>query len=243
MFVLIFDPNPTIPFAFEPDPKFEFEDDAAAAAAANNKGFDVIVISRPELLLLLDEWFVEPIPFAVPDEPLFNAFDADEDTGWGRRGSRSNCWRAACKNNWFDLLTKVLFFQSRNFNLLNWQYYSPILVVVPIEFAFEVVAVEMVADCHDERHSTVTKALLLDQPTLGPMVTMQTNRLTNLNACLIDVVVDRPMHGLNVAYDEHLHDESQMAHRIYTVKEKQFYGYVEIHFEIENRILKSNNWK
>lgn len=55
MFVLIFDPNPIIPFAFEPDPKFEFEDDAAAAAAANNRGFDVIVISRPELLLLFDE--------------------------------------------------------------------------------------------------------------------------------------------------------------------------------------------
>lgn len=54
MFVLIFDPNPIIPFAFEPAP-IEFEDDAAAAAAANNKGFDVIVISRPELLLLLDD--------------------------------------------------------------------------------------------------------------------------------------------------------------------------------------------
>lgn len=55
MFVLIFDPNPTIPFAVEPAPKFEFEDDAAAAAAANNNGFDVIVISRPGLLLLLDD--------------------------------------------------------------------------------------------------------------------------------------------------------------------------------------------
>lgn len=96
MFVLIFDPNPIIPFAFEPDPKFELDDDAAAAAAANSKGFDVIVISRPELLLLLDEWFVEPIPFDAPDDPLFNAFDADDDeTGCGRRGNLSSCWRAA----------------------------------------------------------------------------------------------------------------------------------------------------
>lgn len=54
MFVLIFDPNPTIPFALEPAPKFEFVD-AAAAAAANSRGFDVIVISRPELLLLFDD--------------------------------------------------------------------------------------------------------------------------------------------------------------------------------------------
>lgn len=89
MFVLIFDPNPIIPFAFEPAPKFEF-DDAAAAAAANNRGFDVIVISRPELLLLPDDGCIEPIPFEVPDE-LFNAFDADDETGWGRRGNRSNC--------------------------------------------------------------------------------------------------------------------------------------------------------
>lgn len=97
--------------------------------------------------------------------------------------------------------------------------YSPILVDVPIEFAFEVAAIVMVADYHDERRSTVTAARQSDQPILGLMVTAPTNRSTNLNACLNDVAVDRPMHGLNVAYDEHLHDESQMAHRIYTVKE------------------------
>lgn len=90
MFVFIFDPNPIIPL--EPDPMFEFEDDAAAAAAAKSRGFDVIVISRPELLLLPDDWPVEPIPFEPPDEPLFNAFDADdEETGCGRRGNLSNC--------------------------------------------------------------------------------------------------------------------------------------------------------
>lgn len=92
MFVLIFDPNPTIPFAFEPDPKFEFDDDAAAAAAANNNGFDVIVISRPELLLLPDDGCIEPIPFEVPDDALFSAFTADDDDmGCGRRGNRSSC--------------------------------------------------------------------------------------------------------------------------------------------------------
>lgn len=90
MFVLIFDPNPIIPFAFELDPRFEFDDDAAAAAAANNKGFDVIVISRPELLLLLDDC-IEPIPFEDPPEPLFKAFAADDETGCGRRGNLSNC--------------------------------------------------------------------------------------------------------------------------------------------------------
>ena len=93
MFVLIFDPNPIIPFTFEPDPKFEFDDDeAAAAAAANNNGFDVIVISRPELLLLPDDGCIEPIPFELPAEALFNAFAADDDDmGCGRRGKRSNC--------------------------------------------------------------------------------------------------------------------------------------------------------
>lgn len=92
MFVLIFDPNPTIPFAFELDPKFELDDDAAAAAAANNNGFDVIVISRPVLLLLPDDDCIEPIPFEVPADALFNAFAADDDDmGWGRRGNRSSC--------------------------------------------------------------------------------------------------------------------------------------------------------
>lgn len=89
MFVLIFDPNAIIPFALELAPIFEFDDDAAAAAAANNNGFDVIVISRPELLLLLDDCCIEPIPF---DEPLFNAFEPDDDdTGCGLRGNRSSC--------------------------------------------------------------------------------------------------------------------------------------------------------
>lgn len=94
----MFDPNPTIPFAFELDPKFEFDDDAAAAAAANSNGFDVIVISRPELLLLLDDACIEPMPFEIPADALFSAFAADDDDmGWGRRGSRSSCWRAAYK--------------------------------------------------------------------------------------------------------------------------------------------------
>lgn len=71
------------------------DDDAAAAAAANSNGFDVIVI--PELLFDDD---IEPFPFVLIDElpppAPFSAFDADE-TGCGRRGNRSNCWRAACQ--------------------------------------------------------------------------------------------------------------------------------------------------
>lgn len=77
----------------------------------------------------------------------------------------------------------------------------------------------MVVDCHDEHRSIVTAAQQSDQPILVPMVKAPINRSTSLNAYLNDVAVDRPMLGLNVGYDEHLHDESQMAHRIYTVKE------------------------
>lgn len=40
----------------------------------------------------------EPIPLfdELPIAP-FSAFDADDDTGCGRRGNRSNCCRAACR--------------------------------------------------------------------------------------------------------------------------------------------------
>lgn len=87
MFVLKFDPNAIIPFALMAVPKLAFEDEAAAAAAASNRGFDVIVISRPGLLLL-DDGFIAPIPLA--DEPL-KAFDVEDETGCGRRGNRSIC--------------------------------------------------------------------------------------------------------------------------------------------------------
>lgn len=111
-----------------------------------------------------------------------------------------------------------LSFSKHIFHLLYF-IYSPILAVVPIEFASEAVAIEMAVDYHGEHHSIATKVLQLDQLIPDPMAKVQTNRSMNLNACLNDVDVDLPMHGLNVAYDEHLHDESQMAHRIYSVKE------------------------
>lgn len=101
--------------------------------------------------------------------------------------------------------------------------YSPKLVVVPIGFAFEAVVIEMVVDCHGVHHSTVKAAPLSDQPILGQTVTMQTNHSMNLNACLNDVAVDHLMPDLNAAFDEHLHDESQMVHRIYSVKENVFF--------------------
>lgn len=78
----------------------------------------------------------------------------------------------------------------------------------------------MVVDCRVELRSIVTIARRSDQPILCPMVKVPTIRSMSLNACLNDVVADRLMHALNVASDEHLHDESPMVHRIYSVKEK-----------------------
>lgn len=106
-----------------------------------------------------------------------------------------------------------------SFGMFQDSDFLPKLVAVPIEFASAVAAIEMVADCRDEHRLTETTAPQSDQLTLDLMVTVQINRLMNLNACLIGVAVDRPTHDLNVAYDEHRHDESQMAHRIYSVKE------------------------
>lgn len=79
-----------------PKPPIEDDDDdewAAAAAAANNNGFEVIVISRPELVVIDACWADELDRLEPPIAP-FTAFDEDA-TGCGRRGNRSNCWRAA----------------------------------------------------------------------------------------------------------------------------------------------------
>lgn len=98
---MLFAPKPTIPLllpvvttppaAADDDD----EDDAAAAAAANNNGFDVIVISRPELPDI-DVGCVDAFDRLEdpPPKTLSTAFcrEDDEDaTGCGRRGNRSNC--------------------------------------------------------------------------------------------------------------------------------------------------------
>lgn len=83
----------------------------------------------------------------------------------------------------------------------------------------------MVADYRVVHRSIVIIVLRLDPPILGRMVTMLIDRSMNLNAYLNGVAVDRPMHDLNVAYDEHHHDELPMAHRIYLVKEIDFWKY------------------
>lgn len=102
------------------------------------------------------------------------------------------------------------------------EHYSLKLVVVLIEFAFGVAAIAMVADYRAEHHSIVIRVPRLDRPIPGPMATMRTNRSMNLSAYSNGVVVGRPMHAPNVAYDELRHDESPMVHRIYSVKEILF---------------------
>lgn len=96
----------------------------------------------------------------------------------------------------------------------------PKLVVVPIGFAFVIAVIVMVVDYHVGRRLIVTTVQQSDQPILCPMVKVPINHSMSLNACLNDVVADHLMHVLNVAFDEHLHDELPMVHRIYSVKEK-----------------------
>lgn len=66
-------------------------DEFAAAAAANNIGFDVMVISRPELVAD-DVCWCATVAFDAFDEPIV---DEPLFTGCGRRGNRSSCCRAA----------------------------------------------------------------------------------------------------------------------------------------------------
>lgn len=112
--MLLFAPKPTMPLLLPPATTPPAAADDAAAAAANNNGFDVIVISRPGLpadgktirLLTPTDWNVNLLGGCVdavdgpPPNTLSTAFcrEDDEDaTGCGRRGNRSNCWRAACE--------------------------------------------------------------------------------------------------------------------------------------------------
>lgn len=83
----------------------------------------------------------------------------------------------------------------------------PILVDVPIEFAFVIAAIATAVELHVVHRSIVTAILQSDRPILVQMAIMLTVRLMNLNACWIDATLVRPTLGPSAAFFVHLHDE------------------------------------
>lgn len=93
-------PKPTMPLP---------ADDADAAA--NNNGFDVIVMSRPELVVIDACCWADAFDaLDEPTTPLDELAPDDDDTGWGRRGKRSSCCRAAWRRRIIGFIIGLFFY-------------------------------------------------------------------------------------------------------------------------------------
>lgn len=83
----------------------------------------------------------------------------------------------------------------------------PILVVVPIEFAFVIVAIAKAVELRVEHRLIVTAIRQSDQPIHVQTATMLTVRSMSLNACSNDVIEVHLMLDPNAAFFVHHHDE------------------------------------